>query len=196
MVRLARHRRYQTSAGKTKSKVGGDEMKEEMSGAILTHLDESGTARMVDVTCKPDTPREAQARCRVQMAPQTLAMAERGEGPKGDVFGVARVAAVMAVKSTSSLIPMCHPIPITGVDVAFRTDVASGVVDIQVTVRTFGKTGAEMEALTGACVAALTIYDMCKAVDRSMVIGDVRLVRKSGGKSGEFVREGEQPWEE
>jgi len=162
----------------------------------LTHLDRSGKARMVDVTSKPDTAREARARCRVTMAPRTLAMVERGEGPKGEVFGVARVAAVMAAKSTSSLIPMCHPIPITGVDVAFRIDAAAGVVDIQVTVRTFGKTGAEMEALCGACLAALTIYDMCKAVDRSMVIGDVRLVRKAGGKSGEFAREGEEPWEE
>lgn len=171
-------------------------MNEGVSGGGLTHLDEAGKARMVDVTGKPDTAREARARCRIAMAPETLAMAERGEGPKGDVFGVARVAAVMAAKNASCLIPMCHPIPITGVDVAFKTDTAAGTVDVQVTVRTFGKTGAEMEALTGACVAALTIYDMCKAVDRSMVIGDVRLVRKSGGKSGEFVREGEEPWEE
>lgn len=170
-------------------------MTEGVPGRTLTHLDGSGKARMVDVTSKPDTAREAQARCRVRMAPATLALAERGEGPKGDVFGVARVAAVMGAKSTSSLIPMCHPIPITGIDVDFRTDLASGVVDIQVTVRTFGKTGAEMEALTGACMAALTIYDMCKAVDRSMVIDDVRLVRKSGGKSGDFVREGEPSWE-
>ncbi|MCR4401377.1 MAG: cyclic pyranopterin monophosphate synthase MoaC [Firmicutes bacterium] len=167
-----------------------------MSDETLTHLDGSGKARMVDVTSKPDTPREARARCRILMAPRTLAMAERGEGPKGDVFGVARVAAIMAAKNASGLIPMCHPISVTGVDVAFRTDGRSGAVDIQVTVRTLGKTGAEMEALTGACVAALTIYDMCKAVDRSMVIGDLRLVRKSGGKSGEFVREGEEPWEE
>ncbi|MEW5865711.1 MAG: cyclic pyranopterin monophosphate synthase MoaC [Bacillota bacterium] len=160
----------------------------------LSHLDESGKARMVDVTGKPDTAREAQARCRVTMSPETLALVERGEGPKGEVFGVARVAAVMAAKNTSSLIPMCHSIPVTGVDVAFWTDAAGGTVDIQVTVKTFGKTGAEMEALCGACVAALTIYDMCKAQDRSMVIGDLRLVRKSGGKSGEFVREGEAPW--
>ncbi len=162
--------------------------------AGLSHLDESGKARMVDITGKAETAREAVARCRVTMSPATLAAAERGEGPKGDVFGVARVAGIMAAKSASSLIPMCHPIPVTGVEVAFRPDPRAGTVEVQVAVRTFGKTGAEMEALCGASIAALTIYDMCKAMDRSMVVGDLRLVRKVGGKSGEFVREGEASW--
>jgi len=165
-------------------------------GKALSHLDRSGKAKMVDVTEKPDTARKAVARCRITMAPKTLALAERGEGPKGEVFSVARIAAVMAAKRTSNLIPMCHPIPVTGIDVEFKTDAAAGAVDIQVSVTTFGKTGAEMEALVGASVAALTVYDMCKAVDRSMVVGDLRLVRKTGGKSGQYVREGEAPWKE
>ncbi len=167
-----------------------------MRETALTHVNESGEARMVDVTNKPETAREAVARCRVTMRPETLAMVQRGAGPKGEVFGVARVAAIMGAKHTASLIPMCHPIQLTGVDVSFRTAPSAGTLDIEVAVRTYGKTGAEMEALCGASVAALTVYDMCKAADHSMVIGDLRLVRKAGGKSGEFVREGEEPWTE
>jgi cyclic pyranopterin phosphate synthase len=168
-------------------------MKPEKPSQGLTHLDESGNARMVDVSMKPDTERVAVARCKVSMSGSTLNMAKRGAGPKGEVFGTARIAAIMACKKTPDLIPMCHSIPVTGVDVAFRTDEKNGIVEVQVVVKTVGKTGAEMEALSGAAVAALTIYDMCKSVDKSMAVTDLRLVRKSGGKSGEFVREGEEP---
>jgi len=167
-------------------------MKPEKPGEGLTHLDESGNARMVDISSKPETTRVAVARCRVYMSKSTLSMIKSGAGPKGEVFGTARIAAIMACKKTPDLIPMCHSIPVTGIDVAFETDEETGVVEIQVTVKTVGKTGAEMEALSGAAVAALTIYDMCKAVDKSMTISDLRLVRKSGGKSGEFVRPGEE----
>ena len=167
-------------------------MKPEKPSQGLTHLDESGNARMVDVSMKPDTQRVAVARCRVSMSKFTLSMIKSGTGPKGEVFGTARIAAIMACKKTPDLIPMCHSIPVTGIDVAFRTDEESGIVEIQVTVKTAGKTGAEMEALSGAAVAALTVYDMCKAVDKSMTITDLRLVRKAGGKSGEFIRPGEE----
>ncbi|HAV20708.1 MAG TPA: cyclic pyranopterin monophosphate synthase MoaC [Firmicutes bacterium] len=167
------------------------EVNPEKSGG-LTHLDESGHARMVDISSKPDTSRVAVARCKVSMFPSTLSMIKTGQGPKGEVFGTARIAAIMASKKTWDLIPMCHSIPVAGIDVAFRTDDESGIVEIQVAVKTVGKTGAEMEALLGASVAALTIYDMCKAVDKSMTVSDLRLVRKSGGKSGEFVRPGEE----
>jgi len=160
-------------------------------GAVrgLTHLDEAGKARMVDISGKPGTHREAVAECTIKMNPDTLALIQRGEGPKGEVFGVARVAAIMAAKSTSSIIPMCHPIALTGVDVDIAADETAGAVNVRVAVRTLGRTGAEMEALSGAAVAALTVYDMCKAVDRSMIIGDLRLVFKSGGKSGVFCRD-------
>lgn len=158
----------------------------------LTHLDEAGKARMVDISGKPETHRKAVAECRITMDPNTLALIQRGEGPKGEVFGVARVAAIMAAKSTSSIIPMCHPIALTGIDVDFAADDQVGAVDIEVTVRTQGRTGAEMEALCGAAVAALTVYDMCKAVDKSMTIGQLKLVFKSGGKSGVFCREEER----
>ena len=159
----------------------------------LTHLDEAGKARMVDVSGKPETHRKAVAECRIAMDPSTLALIQRGEGPKGEVFGVARVAAIMAAKNTSSMIPMCHPIALTGIDVDFAADEQAGAVDVRVTVRTLGRTGAEMEALCGAAVAALTIYDMCKAVDRSMTIGQLRLAFKSGGKSGVFCRDDNGP---
>ena len=159
----------------------------------LTHLDEAGKARMVDVSDKPETARQAVAECRIAMNPNTLALIQRGEGPKGEVFGVARVAAIMAAKNTSSMIPMCHPIALTGIDVDFAADEQAGAVDVRVTVRTLGRTGAEMEALCGAAAAALTIYDMCKAVDRSMTIEQLRLVFKSGGKSGVFSRDDDGP---
>lgn len=159
----------------------------------LSHLDEGGRAHMVDVSTKPDTVRESTARGRIAMRPETLALIERGGMEKGDVLAVANVAGVMAAKQTGSLIPLCHPLPITAVDLRFHVDRNGSAIDIEATARVVGKTGVEMEALTAVSVAALTIYDMCKAVDRAMVISDIRLVRKSGGKSGEFVREGEHP---
>jgi cyclic pyranopterin phosphate synthase len=157
----------------------------------LSHLDEQGHARMVDVGHKPDTQREAVAKGRVLMQPQTLALIQEGGLPKGDVLAVAQVAGVMAAKRTHELIPMCHPLLLTHIGVEFEPcepgdedDLVA--IDITATVRTTGKTGVEMEALTAVAVAGLTIYDMCKAVDRGMRLEAVRLVRKSGGKSGEW----------
>ncbi|MDQ5986236.1 MAG: Cyclic pyranopterin monophosphate synthase [Syntrophus sp. SKADARSKE-3] len=155
----------------------------------LTHVDEKGNARMVDVTAKSPTAREARAMGSVRMQPQTLALIEDRKIPKGDVYSVARVAAIMAAKKTSDIIPMCHPLEITGVDVSFYPNVTKGDVDIDVRVRTWGRTGVEMEAMTAVSVAALTIYDMCKAVDRTITLTDIRLMAKHGGKSGDFVRE-------
>ena len=157
----------------------------------LSHVDEHGRARMVDVGDKPDTQREAIARGRVLMQPQTLALIQQGGLPKGDVLAVAQVAGVMAAKRTHELIPMCHPLLLTHIDVEFDLhepgqDENLAEVDIIATVRTTGKTGVEMEALTAVAVAGLTIYDMCKAVDRGMRLDAVRLMRKSGGKSGEW----------
>ncbi len=157
----------------------------------LSHLDEQGRARMVDVGAKPDTLREATARGRVRMQPETLALVQGGNVPKGDVIAVARVAGIMAAKRTGELIPLCHPLPITSVEVDVRPDDGASTLEIEATARTVGKTGVEMEALSAVSVAALTIYDMCKAVDRGMTIEAVRLVRKRGGKSGEYRREGE-----
>lgn len=160
----------------------------------LTHFDESGRARMVDVSAKADTPREATAAGSVRMRAETLTHIRQGSIAKGDVLAVAQVAGVMAAKQTPQMIPMCHTLLLTGVDLTFAledVDVDEGMVTITATVRTVGKTGAEMEALAAVSVAALTIYDMCKAVDRAMVIDGVRLLRKSGGKSGDYVREDE-----
>ena len=153
----------------------------------LSHIDASGRARMVDVSAKDDTAREATAKGRIVMRRETLALIQSNGLPKGDVLAVAQVAAVMAVKRTHELIPMCHPLMLTGIDVALVPNEARSCIDIDVTVRTTGKTGVEMEALTGVSVAALTIYDMCKAADRAMRIENVRLTRKSGGKSGSFT---------
>ncbi len=158
----------------------------------FTHLDESGRPRMVDVSDKADTRREATARGEVAMRPETLAAIREGRLAKGDVLSTAQVAGVMAAKRTWEIIPMCHPLLLTGVGVSFELDEARGVVKIAATVRTTGKTGAEMEALTAVSAAALTIYDMCKAVDPAMRIESIRLVAKSGGKSGAVVLE-EQP---
>jgi len=155
----------------------------------LTHFDAAGRARMVEVGSKPDTAREAVARGQVTMQPATLALIKEGRLAKGDVLAVAELAGIMAAKKTSELIPLCHPLSLTGVDLSFDLDEAEGAVHIAARARTTGKTGAEMEALTAVCVAALTIYDMCKAVDRGMSIQRVRLVRKSGGKSGTIVLE-------
>src|SRR5579872_5186197 len=154
----------------------------------LTHLDESGRARMVDVSEKDITRREATARAIVSMQPETARLIASGGMKKGDVLAVAQVAGVMAAKRTPDLIPLCHPLPITGVDMAFELDVDKARLEIHATVRVTGRTGVEMEALTAASVAALTVYDMCKAVDRGMSISNVELLHKAGGKSGEFTR--------
>ncbi|MDA8210714.1 MAG: cyclic pyranopterin monophosphate synthase MoaC [Clostridia bacterium] len=160
----------------------------------LTHFDQQGRARMVDVSDKTETKREAIAQGEVVMRAETLALIKAGQLAKGDVLGVARVAGIMGVKQTGTLIPMCHPLLITGTDVYFRLDEEVSRVLIEARVRTTGKTGVEMEALTAVSVAALTIYDMCKAVDKDMVIQNIRLVQKTGGKSGTYRRQGEAPW--
>jgi cyclic pyranopterin phosphate synthase len=154
----------------------------------LTHLDASGRGRMVDVSDKEVTRREATARAVVEMQAETARLIATGRMAKGDVLAVAQVAGVMAAKRTPDLIPLCHPLPITGVDMAFDLDEAHARLEIRATVRVTGRTGVEMEALTAASVAALTVYDMCKAVDRGMTISDIQLLHKVGGKSGEFVR--------
>ena len=156
----------------------------------LSHIDNAGRARMVDVSAKADTKREAVARGSVVMQPETLALITSGAVPKGDVIAVARVAGVMAAKRTHELIPLCHPLALTYIDVVITPDAKRNALDIEATVRTTGKTGVEMEALAAVTVAALTVYDMCKAVDRGMEIAAVRLLRKSGGRSGTFVRGG------
>lgn len=154
----------------------------------LSHLDEQGRARMVDVGAKADTERLAVARGRITMRPETLALVRGGAVKKGDVLTVAQIAGIQAAKRTHELIPMCHPLLLThvGVDLTPGESDAEAWIDIEATVRTRGKTGVEMEALTAASVAALTVYDMCKAADRGMEIGQVRLVHKSGGKSGDW----------
>jgi cyclic pyranopterin phosphate synthase len=155
-----------------------------MSG--LTHFDAAGNAIMVDVGDKPATQRVATARGRVTMAKETLkTIAERGF-KKGDVLAVAQLAGIMGAKKTHELIPLCHPLALTSVTVELRTDPAADAIEIEATAKVAGQTGVEMEALTAVAVAALTVYDMCKAVDRGMRIGDIRLVRKEGGKSGTF----------
>ena len=156
-----------------------------MTGS-LTHLDASGRARMVDVSDKDVTKREATARAVVEMQPETAKLIAAGGMSKGDVLAVAQVAGVMAAKRTPDLIPLCHPLPISGVDMAFDLDVEHARLEIRGTVRVTSRTGVEMEALTAASVAALTVYDMCKAVDRGMIVTDLRLLRKSGGKSGDW----------
>ena len=145
----------------------------------LTHISASGEAHMVDVSDKADTKRLARARGRIVMAPETLAQAIAGEAKKGDVFGVARLAGIMAAKKTSDLIPLCHPLPLSSVSVDITPDDSLPGVIVTAETGVTGKTGVEMEALTAVTVAALTIYDMCKAVDKAMVIGDVRLVKKT-----------------
>jgi cyclic pyranopterin phosphate synthase len=161
----------------------------------LTHLDDQGQARMVEVGGKEVTRREAVARGEVIMRPETLELILEGGISKGEVFGLARVAGIMAAKRTSDLIPLCHPLMLTGIDVRFRPDTEQNIVEIEARVRITDRTGVEMEALTAVSVAALAIYDMCKAVDRGMVISGIRLVHKSGGKSGIFERDGEVEWE-
>lgn len=161
----------------------------EHDGQSLSHLDERGRARMVDVTAKGDSSREAEARGRVQMQPETLALILAGDVAKGNVLTTAQLAGIMAAKRTHELIPLCHPLPLTGIDVDLEPDQARSALEIRARVRTAAKTGVEMEALTAVSVAALTVYDMCKAVDRGMRIGDIRLAYKRGGKSGEIILE-------
>jgi cyclic pyranopterin monophosphate synthase len=155
----------------------------------FTHLDESGRARMVDVSEKDVTRREATAHATVLMQPETARLIASGGVAKGDVLAVAQVAGVMAAKRAPDLIPLCHPLPISGVDMAFSLDVENACLEIRATVRVTSRTGVEMEALTAVSVAALTVYDMCKAVDRGMTLTNIELLHKAGGKSGEFVRQ-------
>ena len=155
----------------------------------LTHIDASGRAKMVDVTGKPDTQREAAAKGRVRMKPSTLDLIKEGGVAKGDVLAAARLAGIMAAKQTPQLIPLCHPILIGDVKVEFNLDEKNSAVEITAMVKSTGKTGVEMEALTAVAIAALTIYDMCKAVERGIQIEGIRLIRKSGGKSGTIILE-------
>lgn len=156
----------------------------------LSHLDAQGQAKMVDVTAKGETIREAVAYGTIRLKPATVKLIQEGGLPKGDVFSVARVAGIMAAKKTWELIPLCHPLMLTGIDVSFSSNPELGEITIEARVKTVGKTGVEMEALTAVSVAALTIYDMCKAVDREMVISEIFLQSKQGGRSGTFVRSG------
>ncbi|WP_319558189.1 cyclic pyranopterin monophosphate synthase MoaC [Thiomicrorhabdus sp.] len=158
----------------------------------LTHLDEKGQARMVDVGDKAHTQREATATASIFMQPETLQMIVEGKHKKGDVMATARIAGIMAAKRTPDLIPMCHPLMITSVKVELTPDPERSCVEISATCKTVGQTGIEIEALTSASVAALTLYDMCKAVDRGMVIDQVKLLEKKGGKSGHWQRQDEQ----
>ena len=155
----------------------------------LSHIDDAGRARMVDVSAKDETLRVAVARGRVVMQPETLRLLQRGEIAKGNVLTTAQVAGTMAAKKTSELIPMCHPLLLSGIDLELTPDEAGSAIEIAATVRTTGKTGVEMEALTAVSVAELTVYDMCKAVDRGMRVDGVRLVSKTGGKSGDWSAE-------
>ena len=154
----------------------------------MNQFDSQGNAVMVDVTAKQPTLREAVASGRILVSPEVMKAVQEGTAAKGDVLGVARVAGIMAVKQTSSLIPMCHPLPITKAAVDFSLHPEAGCIEAVCTARVTGLTGVEMEAMTGVSVALLTIYDMCKAIDKRMCITGVRLERKSGGKSGDFVR--------
>jgi cyclic pyranopterin phosphate synthase len=156
--------------------------------AKLSHLDAEGKARMVDVSGKDVTERIATARGTIFMRAETLSLIMEKKVEKGDVFSVARVAGIMAAKKTSELIPMCHPLNITSVEIELTPQNNPPRVEIEAVVKVTGKTGVEMEAMTAAAVAGLTIYDMCKAVDREMTLSEVRLVKKSGGKSGAFIR--------
>jgi cyclic pyranopterin phosphate synthase len=157
--------------------------------ANFTHFDKEGAARMVDITAKEETVREAVAEGRVFMQPETLALILDRNVVKGDVFSVARIAGIMAAKRTPELIPLCHPLSISSVNIDFEPDKEQSCVLVRATVRIFSRTGVEMEALTAVSAAGLTVYDMCKSTDRTMTISDIRLMKKSGGKTGTFVRE-------
>ena len=155
----------------------------------LTHFNQAGEAHMVDIAAKASSARRAVAAGRILMQPETLELIQQGKHKKGDVLGVARIAGIMATKRTADLVPMCHPLALTHVSVEFEVDAEESSIECTVTAETTGKTGVEMEALTGVQVALLTVYDMCKAVDRGMVIDAVRLLQKSGGKSGHWQRD-------
>jgi cyclic pyranopterin phosphate synthase len=159
-----------------------------MSG--LTHFDEKGKPRMVDVGGKPETERRAVAGCRVYMKPETFQLIQDKKIAKGDVLYVAQVAGIMAAKKTSELIPMCHPLNITSITLSLEPNSERSCIEIEAQVKITGKTGVEMEALTAVAVAGLTVYDMCKAVDKDITISDIRLIEKSGGKSGAYKRKG------
>jgi cyclic pyranopterin monophosphate synthase len=154
----------------------------------FTHLDETGQLRMVDVGDKAETQRYASATCRVLVGPKVFPLLQAGRLPKGDVWAAARLAGIMAAKNTAQLIPLCHTLPLSGVEIDFTPEPEQWAVLIEARVRTYARTGVEMEALTAAAVAALTIYDMCKAVDRGLVIKDLLLLEKSGGASGDYRR--------
>jgi cyclic pyranopterin phosphate synthase len=153
----------------------------------LTHFDAQGQAHMVDVAGKDVTHRVARASGTIQMKPETFALVAEGRAKKGDVIGIARIAAIQGAKRTADLVPLCHPLPITRVAVDFELDAAQSLVRCTAQVETLGRTGVEMEALTAVQVGLLTVYDMCKAVDRGMVMGDIRLLEKRGGKSGDWA---------
>lgn len=159
-------------------------MSETAGGAKLSHVDESGRARMVDVTAKAETERMARARGVIRMLPETVAAIRRNEAPKGDVLGVARTAGVLAAKRTAELIPLCHSLPLTDADVALELDDALPGVRAEAVARTVGRTGVEMEAIIAVSVALITVYDMAKAIDKTMVLGEIELVEKRGGTSG------------
>jgi len=161
-------------------------MQDFLENSSLTHLDQSGEARMVDVSAKPATFREAVAAAQVRMSAQTLAAIQAGNAPKGDVLGTARIAGIMAAKQTSTLIPLCHPLPLQKVEVQITPDPELPGYQIQALVKTKAETGVEMEALTAVSVAALTLYDMAKALEKSMQIEAIRLISKTGGKSGDY----------
>jgi cyclic pyranopterin phosphate synthase len=154
----------------------------------LSHVNNEGLVQMVDVTAKAKTIRKAKARGIVKMDINTLKLIEKGQITKGNVLTTAKIAGIMAAKKTGELIPLCHPLELTGIDLKLRIDNKNLQIIIESVVQTAGKTGVEMEALTAVCVAALTIYDMCKAVNKKIIIGDILLLEKSGGKSGTFVR--------
>jgi cyclic pyranopterin phosphate synthase len=155
----------------------------------FTHFDDKGQAVMVDVGEKAVTSREATARGEIRMKPETLALILEGRAKKGDVLGVARIAGIMGAKKTPELIPLAHPLPLTSVRIEFFPDTDRSIIEIEAAVKVTGKTGVEMEALTAVACAGLTVYDMCKAVDRGMVLSDIRLMEKSGGRSGHYIRE-------
>lgn len=160
-----------------------------MSGELLTHLDESGRARMVDVGAKPQTDRVASARAVVRMTPQTAAAVLAGDAPKGDVIGTARLAAIQAAKRTDEWIPLCHTLPLDGVDVDIEVDAGAGTVIVTTTARVHARTGVEMEAMVGCAAGALCVYDMVKGIERGVVIEQVELLSKSGGRSGTWRRD-------
>jgi cyclic pyranopterin phosphate synthase len=154
----------------------------------FSHFDKRGQAHMVDVGAKPETRRLARAEGTITMQPETLALILQGDSKKGDVLGIARIAAIQGSKRTSELIPLCHPIGLTSVNVEFEIDEPNSCIHCTVSAETYGRTGVEMEALTATSIALLTIYDMCKSADRGMIIGAIKLLEKDGGKSGHWVR--------